>query len=76
MRIIEILNEKRVDSAWISNITYSRPDRVITMKLSNGKIYSIFGISRTIFERWFRSNSKGQFFHRYIKNVYQIKRIE
>jgi hypothetical protein len=75
MRAAELLNEKQVDSAWISDLVYNRPNRVLTMRLSNGVSYSIPGISRTMFERWLKSPSKGFFFHQNIKDIYQVRKI-
>lgn len=75
MRATEILNEKSVLSSWITDLTYNRPNKVLTMRLANGISYSIANITRSLFNRWVNSSSKGFFFHQYIKNRYQIKRI-
>ena len=75
MRAAEILNEKPVQSTWITDLTYNRPNRVLTMRLSNGVSYSIPGITREIFERWTKSPSKGFFFHQNIKDTYQVSKI-
>jgi hypothetical protein len=75
MRAFELLNEKPVESAWITDLIYNRPNKVLTMRLSNGTSYSVPGITRTMFEKWVGTNSKGQFFHQYIKDRYQVKRI-
>lgn len=75
MNISELLNEKPVESAWISDLVYNRPNKVLTMRLSNGVSYSIPNISRRMFERWLKSPSKGFFFHNNIKDTYQINRI-
>ena len=75
MRAEEILAEKQVLSAWISDLTYNRANKILTMRLSNGISYSIPNISRSVFERWIKSPSKGFFFHDIIKNAYEVKRI-
>ncbi len=75
MTLIELLFEKPVQSAWISDLTYNRPNRVLTMRLSNGKSFSIPGVTRTTFEQWTKSPSKGSFFHRQIKDRYKVNRI-
>ena len=75
MKIEEILNEKRVESSWIIDLTYNRPNRRLTMNLANGTVYTINNISRSTFDRWTLSPSKGLFFHNNIKDVYPIKRI-
>lgn len=76
MKISEILLEKPVQSTWISDLTHNRPNKVLTMKLSNGKVFSIPGITRTIFERWSRAASKGQYWHQFIKGKYTVSRIK
>lgn len=76
MRIHELLLEKPVQSTWITNIAHNRSNKVITMKLSNGKAFSIPGVTRTTFEQWTRSPSKGRFFHQKIKGRYNITRIK
>ena len=75
MRAAEFLIEKAVESSWITDIVYNRPNRVLTMRMSDGKAYSVPNITRTTFEQWLKAPSKGQFFHRYIKDVYPVKRI-
>ena len=75
MRAAELINEKQVLSAWISDLTYNRPNRIITMRLSNGISYSIPNVARGVFERWVNSPSKGFFFHNIIKDTYQVNRI-
>lgn len=75
MKIQEILCEKSVESAWISDLTYNRPNRTLTMRLSNGKTFSIPGITRATFEKWTKSPSKGAYFHEYIKDNFKIRRI-
>ena len=74
-KVNKVINEKPVQSAWISDLTYNRPNKVLTMRLSNGVSYSIPDISRATFEQWLNSPSKGYFFHNKIKDIYQVGRI-
>lgn len=76
MRAFEFLSEKVVQSSWITNLTYNRPNKTLTMQLSNGRSFSIPGVTRTTFERWVNSPSKGRFFHDKIKDTYQVTRIK
>ena len=76
MKISEILLEKPVESSWIVNLSLNRPNRVLTMRLSNGRAFSIPGITRTTFEQWTKSPSKGKFFHKYIRDRFNIRRIK
>ena len=76
MKLFELLLEKKVESTWISNLTHNRPNKVLTMRLSNGKSFSIPGITRNMFEKWSRSASKGRFWHQFIKGNYKATRIK
>ena len=76
MRLEQILSEKKVQSTWITDLTYSRPRRVLTMTLSNGRSFTIPAISRTMFERWVNSPSKGKFYHSNIRGKYEVNRIK
>lgn len=75
MKAAELLNEKQVLSAWISDLSYNRPNKTVTMRLSNGRQFSIPGITRTGFEKWINNNSKGRYFHDFIKDNHQVTRI-
>lgn len=74
MRAIEFLTEKKVQSTWITDVSYNRPQRIIKMTLSNGKSYLIPGTSRGTFNRWVSAQSKGSFFHEFIKGQYPTNR--
>ena len=76
MKLFELLLEKKVESTWISDLTHNRPNKVLTMRLSNGKSFSIPGITRSMFEKWSRSGSKGRFWHQFIKDNYKATRIK
>lgn len=75
MRAIEFLTEKPVESTWIVNIMHNRPNKVVTMRLSNGRAFSIPGITRTTFDKWIKAPSKGHFFHQFIRDKHKITRI-
>jgi len=74
MKVADVLTEKPVESTWITDLVYTRPTKTLTMRLSDGKSYKIPGISRATFETWYKANSKGKFFHNFIKNKYQVTR--
>jgi len=76
MRAVEFLCEKPVESSWIPNLTYNRPNKILTMRISNGRTFSIPGITRTMFERWCKAPSKGSFWHQVIKPTYKATRIK
>ena len=75
MKIREIISEKVVSSTWISDVSNNRRMRVVTMTLSDGKVYAIQGMSRRQFDNWHNTASKGKFFHQKVKGKYNISRI-
>lgn len=75
MRVAEILVEKQVQSSWITDIVYNRPNKVLTLTLSSGRSYTISGLNRRTFERWVSSPSKGKFFHNFIKGIHRAVRL-
>ena len=76
MKAWEVLNEKAVDSTWIVDLMHNRPRNEVTMRLSDGKIYKILGITRTGIERWQQAPSQGEYFHEKIKPYHQISRVK
>ena len=77
MRIVEILTEVSINnSSWITSLLYNRKNKIITMGLNTGRQYSIKGPSRQTFERWKSVESKGQYWHKHIKDIFPISRIK
>ena len=76
MKISEILSEKKVVSTWITDLIHNRPNKILTMRLSNGKYFTIAGITRRMFEKWNMSPSKGRFWHQFIKGKHKVTRIK
>ncbi len=76
MRWAEIMTEAEVESSWISNITYNRPNRTLTLTLGDGKVYKVSRIPRTMYDKWRVSPSKGKFFHDAVKGKYPVSRLK
>jgi hypothetical protein len=73
MRLYEIyqIHEKEVQSSWIIDVKLKRNGNGI-LTLNNGSIYIIQNLGRTMFDKWHKSPSKGQFYHQNIKGKYLI----
>jgi hypothetical protein len=76
MRVSELLNEKPVESTWITDLRYSRANKLLTMSLSNGRRFTFSGITRATFEQWTKAPSIGRYYHQKIKNNYPATRIK
>jgi hypothetical protein len=57
-----------VKSTSISEIGYKR--RTMNVKFSNGKLYEFKKVPRILFDTFFGSASKGQFFNQEVKNSF------
>lgn len=75
MKISEFLTEKSVTSSWISDLFFNRPNRVLTLRLKNGRTYSIPNTSRYGFDRWSTASSPGKYYHAAIRGKKQLTRI-
>jgi hypothetical protein len=93
MKINEIieLDEKTVDSSWISRVDYGQyyrdlkkdrsqdqnkksapkvSDVIITVK--DGRKYTVHDVPHSVYKNWAKAPSKGQFWHRFIRDRYRI----
>lgn len=78
MRISELLLEMDVKSSWMSEITYNRKRKIAKWKTFSGgveRVYYIHGIGRREVENWWKSPSKGKYFHTNIRDHYTIEPI-
>ena len=73
MRIVNLF-EEMVDSSWISELEYEDAGNVI-MELLSGRRYRIYGVPEDIFESWLEADSKGKFWHAYLRGMYQTIRV-
>ena len=77
MKINEIiLFEQPVISSWISDLTLVKGrSGDVTMALGNGRRYLVKGIGSRLYTQWLNAASKGSFWHKNIRNQYQVDRI-
>lgn len=67
-----------VTSSFIHALGYNAETKTATVEFKrNGgySIYQYFGVKPVTFSRWLKSNSKGKYFHRNIRNRFGCKRI-
>ena len=74
MKFIDIINEADVDSTWLNSLDYNEPTGDIIMNTAYGLKYRIKKVPAYVFNLWIKAKSKGIFFHRFIKNHYNIVR--
>ena len=67
-----------VTSTFIHALGYNAEKKIATVEFKrNGgfSIYQYFGVAPQTFARWLKSDSKGKYFHRNIRNRFACKRI-
>ena len=77
MKINNILQEQKVNSSWLTDVSYYGRhnsifpnEEIITFKVkNNNKTYIVRGLTRKDYIDWIKSPSKGKFFH-YIKHFF------
>lgn len=87
MRISDIirLDEKTVDSSWIRDVRYERKPKTqdgkrsrapafsdVLITVADGRRYTVHGVPYKLYRQWVTSPSQGQFWHKFIKNQYQV----
>ena len=74
MRFIELLEDK-VESSWIKDISYNKPNQTATMILLNGNTYSVQFLEKEVFDGWFNAPSKGKYFQEVIRGFYPVTKL-
>ena len=78
MQLITVQSSNISQIGFKENITLSfgNPGQsILRIVFTNGLIYDYYNVEREDYERFLDAKSKGQYFHKYIKNVYQYEKI-
>lgn len=72
-----MLLEVKVTSSWIDDISviFSKKEKTATFTTKAGATYKVMNLSNNDYESWLMAESKGKFFHKFIKNQYDIVRV-
>lgn len=76
--MIDAITTDQIDTESSKLITHAEYNSLyhrlkLTFK-TNGKIYEYKGVSEDIWQQFKSSESKGKFFHAYIKNMYKFEK--
>lgn len=63
-----------VDSSNIVSVGYYDLEEVLEVEFKGGARYDYFEAPKSLFNEFIASDSKGKFFHRYVKGKYAFKR--
>lgn len=65
-----------VQSSHISTIDYNADSRTLTVKFTNGAVYQYLAVPQFIYTALNLAPSKGEYFAKYIKGKYQVKKVK
>ncbi|NSW91887.1 MAG: KTSC domain-containing protein [Firmicutes bacterium] len=64
-----------VESSNLRSVGYDSTTKILEVEFNSGGIYQYFNVSEIVFQALLAADSKGQYFHRNIKNIYAYKRV-
>ncbi|OQA49773.1 MAG: hypothetical protein BWY45_03479 [Euryarchaeota archaeon ADurb.Bin294] len=64
-----------VSSSNIAAIGFDPKTSVLEIQFNSGHIYQYFGVPNAVYDGLMAADSHGQFFHKFIRNIYQYSRI-
>ncbi|HVY57727.1 MAG TPA: KTSC domain-containing protein [Xanthobacteraceae bacterium] len=62
-------------SSVIRQIEYDEANYEITVRFTNGKTYTFFGVAPEVYHRFVRAPSKGQFFNMHVRDCYGCREV-
>lgn len=68
--------QRSVDSSVFEDINYNRMSHTVKVTFRSGDEYYYWDVPRTVYDRWVRAPSKGQFFQAHIRGQYDEERLE
>jgi hypothetical protein len=69
------MNRIPVNSSNIYSVGYDKTYKILEIEFHSGGIYQYSNISYDIYNQLMNASSKGQFFHRFIRDKYPTKKI-
>lgn len=65
-----------VDSSHISGVKYDSFERRMTVKFRNGAVYHVHSVLPQEYQEFLESPSKGEHYHKHIKNNFFVEQIK
>jgi len=69
------MHREQVSSSNIKSIGYESNSETLEIEFRDGGIYQYFNVTSNIYEELISASSIGSFFHKYIKENYNWKKI-
>lgn len=65
------MNRIPVTSSNIASIGYDPASLTLEIEFKDGSVYQYFDVPSTVYEEFMRADSKGQFLHANIRDIYR-----
>jgi hypothetical protein len=65
-----------VDSSNLASVGYNPWTGVLEIEFHGGRVYQYFGVPLPIYAGLMGAESHGKFFHAYVRNSFQFRRIQ
>lgn len=69
------MNRQSVDSTDIKSVGYDPATKILEIEFHSGGIYQYLDVPDMIYSDLMNADSKGKYFHRYVKNVYNHRKV-
>jgi hypothetical protein len=64
-----------VSSSDLRSVGYDPQQQLLEIEFNSGGIYHYSGVPTSVYSALMSAGSKGQYFHRFIKDVYAYRRV-
>jgi hypothetical protein len=74
LRDIQRIDEKKVKSVWLKDVKYIGRKKIgnVSITIRDGSSYTVHNVPYDVYRQWVISPSKGQYWHKNIKNQYEV----
>lgn len=69
------MDRQSVDSTDIKSVGYDPASKILEIEFHSGGIYQYLDVPDMVYSDLMNADSKGKYFHRYVKNVYNHRKV-
>lgn len=69
------MERKPVSSSNIKSIGYNESKKLLGIEFNNGSIYEYYNLPEESYFSLMGATSQGKYFNKYIKNIYDFKKV-
>jgi hypothetical protein len=69
------MNRTAVDSSTVAGIGYDNTSMTLEVAFTGGTLYQYFNVPRSVYRKFMKADSKGQFFNAEIRDAYPYRKV-